>query len=77
MNWYKLLNLLPVVAGIANPTLGRIAQSLLDAGEEEVTKEMVATGKTREEILAAAAAGVQWEANIKAAEELAQLGHKN
>lgn len=66
---------LPILAGLSgHPELGVSGQRLISIAEAEIARRQSATGKTRAEILAEAAATFA-EAR-KANEELRNLGHK-
>ena len=74
IDWKKVLDLIPVVAGVANPAAGSAAGVIIAEAEKIIAAKQSATpGLTTDEIIAQAQ--TQWEKNIADAQALKDLGH--
>lgn len=71
----KLLELLPVIAQLipGGQVVSMVAQ-IVGVAEQEITRRMQQTSKTREEVIADATA--EWDEDLKKVVELALLGHE-
>jgi len=70
----KLMALIPVLAGIANPKVGAAAQTIIQEAEALIAAKKAADpNATTDEIIAKAQA--QWDKNIADAQALKNLGH--
>lgn len=80
MNLFDILDglerVLPILGGLTgNPAIGKLAAQLLQLGEDEIRRRQAATGKSRTEILAEAAATYATFKTENAA--LKRMGHEN
>jgi hypothetical protein len=74
MDWHKLLQLLPLVAGSVNPLAGVIGTAIQKLAEEEIAKRQAADSTlTVDEVIAQA--GEKWARNKAEADALKNLGH--
>lgn len=74
VDWKKVLDLIPVIAGIANPAAGAAAGVIIAEAEKIIAAKQGADPTlTTDQIIAAAQ--TQWEKNIADAEALKKLGH--
>ena len=70
----KLLDLVPVFAGVVNPKVGNAAATIIQEAEAIIAAKKAADPSlTTDQIIAAAQA--KWDANIAAAQNLLNEGH--
>lgn len=79
MNWADLFNtieqFIPLFAGLTgHPELGKLAQGLINIGEDEIQRRMNQSGMTRAQVLADAAA--TYETLKTENEALKKMGHE-
>lgn len=74
MDWLKLIKLIPLVAGAADPRVATLAKLIEEIAEKEIARRSeVQPVKTRDEIIAEA--GALFDDGISEAEALLKKGH--
>jgi hypothetical protein len=74
VDFKNLINLIPVVVGVVNPKVANAAQTIIDEANKIIAgQKAVDPNATTDDIIAKAQA--QWDANIKAAQDLKKMGH--